>query len=211
MVTNGQRRCKDTKDQKGLGRCLVFHVVLNGVWQKQGSLKVNLRKNQSQENTGICRLANGGQVGSHAQLRQGDGSGTNVLGRVHAKGHGEGLQAQCTVSFDRLEIVDNGNSKTGNRIQNRSATKKERENNISMSVRDFAKNKPIDVVYIIASTSDLQNEVNGTVKSAKHGLSTPPGQGNVRCSERIVSGPSVLLELERRGRVNVRNERSKDR
>ncbi len=41
-------------------------------------------------------------------------------------------------------------------------------------------------------------------------LSSPPGQGDVGGAESVVAGPSPLLELEGRRRVDVRDERAED-
>ena len=57
---------------------------------------------------------------------------------------------------------------------------------------------------------DGKDPVHRLVELTENGLTTPPGEGNVTGAEGKVTGPTILLQLERRGGVNVRDETSKD-
>lgn len=117
MVTNAKSGRQDTKDEERLRRGLVLDIVLNGIRQQQSRLEVHLRQDQTQQNGGIRRFTDAIEVGGDAQLGDRDRSRTDPLGRVDAKGDGKGLQAKRAVSFDRLEVIDNGDSETSNGVE----------------------------------------------------------------------------------------------
>ena len=117
MVSNAQSSGQDTEDQERLSRCLVLDIILDWIWQEQSRLEINLRQDERQEDSSIDRFSEGKQVGCHTQLGECHRSSTDPLRLVNTKSNWKGLQSQFPVSLDRLEVVDNGNSQTSNRVE----------------------------------------------------------------------------------------------
>mmetsp|Transcript_29727 Transcript_29727/g.65886 ORF Transcript_29727/g.65886 Transcript_29727/m.65886 type:complete len:355 (+) Transcript_29727:45-1109(+) len=174
MMSYTKGSSKNTKDKERLCRCLVFYIIGNRVGQKKSGLEINLRQNKSKKNSSIRRLTDGVEVGGNTKLSQGNRTSTNVFGTINTKSDGERVETKCSITFDRLEIIHNGNTKTGNRVK------------------------------------DGQDPVDWLVQSTKYSLTTPPGQRDVTGTESKVTGPTILLQLERRGRVNVGDKTTED-
>lgn len=113
-MSNTKASGQDTKDQKGLGRCLVLDIIVDWVRQKQGRLEINLRQEKTHQDGRIGGFSNRVQVRGNPQLGQGNGRSANVLGAVDTKGDREGIEAHGAVSFNGFKIIDNGDSQTSN-------------------------------------------------------------------------------------------------
>ena len=57
---------------------------------------------------------------------------------------------------------------------------------------------------------DGKDPVHWLVEFTENGLTTPPGERDVTGTESKVTGPAILLQLQWRGGINVRDEASKD-
>jgi hypothetical protein len=120
MVSEAQTRDQNTKDQKGLRGCLILDIIINRIRKEKGRLKVDLGQDEPQQDQGVGGFSKGVQVGSNPQLGESDRSGTNPLRTIDTKGDGQGVESHGAISFDGLEIVDNGNAQTSDRVENRS-------------------------------------------------------------------------------------------
>lgn len=183
MVVDSQGGGEDAEYQEWLGSGLVLDVVLQGIFQQVCELCENLWDDESEEDGGVGGFADGVEVGRHGDLSRVDESCADVLGTVDAEFDGQRLQAELGVSFDGLEVVDDGDAEAGQRVERGENDDGPRQ---FASARSFA---------------------DGT----EHGLAAPPRKGDVRSTEGEAAAPSFGLELEGRSRVQVRHDRSKDR
>lgn len=117
MVADAQRRRQNAEDEEGLALRLELDVVGHRVRQQERRLEEHLRQEQPQQDRRVGGLAEALEVGGHPQLGEGDGAGAEVLGPVDAEGHGQGVEPQLAVSLDRFEVIDDGNSEAGDRVQ----------------------------------------------------------------------------------------------
>ena len=74
-----------------MARPLELDVVGNGVREEESELEVNLGDQQGQESEGVVGLPYRGHVGCDAQLSDGYGASTNVLGEGREGGKGGGM------------------------------------------------------------------------------------------------------------------------
>jgi hypothetical protein len=124
VMSNTEAGGQDTKDQKGLCRCLVLDIIVDGVGQKQGRLEINLWQEKAHQDGRIGGFSDREQVQGNTQLGKGDRPGANFGGSVDTKGDREGVEAHGAVTFNGFKIIDNGNSQTGNRVEDRTETNK---------------------------------------------------------------------------------------
>jgi hypothetical protein len=117
VVAAGERGGEDAKDEEGLSRGLVLDVVCDGVLEEGGELEVDLGDDETEEDEGVVGLAHRGEVGSDTKLGDVDRPNADPLGLVDSKLDGERHEAHGAVPLDRLEVVDNGDSQAGERVQ----------------------------------------------------------------------------------------------
>ena len=112
-MSNTEAGGQDTKDQKGLGRCLVLDIIFDGVGQKQGRLEINLWQEKTHQDGRIGGFSNRVQVQGNTQLGKGDGPSANFRGAIDTEGDRERVEAHGAVTFNGFKIIDNGNAQTG--------------------------------------------------------------------------------------------------
>ena len=117
VVAACERGGEDAKDQEGLSRGLVLDVVCDGVLEEGGELQVDLGDDETEEDEGVVGLAHRGEVGSDAKLGDVDRPNADPLGLVDSKLDGERHEAHGAVPLNRLEVIDNGDSQAGERVQ----------------------------------------------------------------------------------------------
>ena len=105
-------------------------------------------------------------------MGQGHGGGADPFGAVNAKCNREGVESECTVTFDGFEVVDDGNSETSNRVEDRTGSirasndvtgvrqesliiPEKNDQNAQKSNNDEIDKKLIDIFDILTSQRDF--------------------------------------------------------
>ena len=117
-MSDGEAGGQQSKDQEGLGRSLVLDVVGDGVGDEELCLEEHLREDEAEEDGSIGVLMEACvQIRGDTELGDVDGADADPLCSVDAKSHWERLEAQRSISLDRFEIIDNGDTQTSEGVE----------------------------------------------------------------------------------------------